>query len=64
MINLVDTKYKIGDTVYVRTDTDAIPCIVIAIVVYDGVVKYKISTGFSEVFEFFEFELTEDKPFL
>lgn len=61
---IIDNIYEIGQVVYLKTDTDQIPRIVISISVYKGgELLYKVASGTSTS-EHYEFELSKEKEFV
>lgn len=39
----IECKYNIGDEVYMRTDTDGIPCVIVGLEVYVDHVRYIVN---------------------
>lgn len=61
---IIDNIYEIGQVVYLKTDTEQIPRIVISIYVYKGgELLYKVASGTSTS-EHYEFELSKEKEFV
>ena len=60
----VNNKYNIGDTVYVRTDVNQIPNIVIAITIYsDTYHTYKINS-MDNCSDYRDYEISSEKNLL
>lgn len=54
--------FEIGSIVYLKTDPDQLPMMVIGYAVYQKHIKYILATGSVES-DFFDFELCESKSF-
>lgn len=63
MSKLLDNKYEIGDTVYLKTDTEQIPRLIYCFVVYRNETLYKVACG-TETSEHYDFELSTEKSAL
>lgn len=63
MSKILDNKYEIGDTVYLKTDPDQIPRIVFCFMVFRSEVLYKIACGVVES-NHYDFELSTEKNVL
>ena len=61
---IIDNIYEIGQVVYLKTDTDQIPRIVISISVYKGgELLYKVASG-TQTSEHYEFELSKERELI
>lgn len=60
---VIDTKYNIGDTVYLVTDKDQLPRIVFCYIVYRSEIIYRIATG-TTTSDHYDFELSDTKDIL
>lgn len=56
---IIDNKFSIGDTVYLKTDTDQKPRLVIAFFVSKQEIKYLISCGKEDKY-FYDIEISEE----
>lgn len=57
---LVDNKYNIGETVYLKTDTDQEPRIVTCIKAYPDGLIYQLSCGIQNT-DHYDFEISKEK---
>lgn len=56
----IDTKFNIGDFVYIITDEDNIRGIITALSVMPNGITYRVSRGVEESYHY-DFELSEEK---
>lgn len=58
---VIDNEYEIGDLVYLKTDAEQLPRIIISIYVYkNGELLYKTASG-TQTSEHYSFELSKEK---
>jgi len=60
---VINNKFNIGDTVYVKTDIDQSPGIITCIQVNPGDILYSVSRN-SSTSHFYDFELSYDRDIL
>lgn len=63
MAIVIDNKYNIGDTVYLKTDPEQLPRIVFCFVVYRQEIIYKLATGIVNS-DHYDFEISDTKNIL
>lgn len=63
MSKILDNKYEIGDTVYLKTDTDQLPRMVYCFMVYRNEILYKVACG-TAISEHYDFELSTERSVL
>ena len=56
----IDNKFEIGDLVYIVTDTEQEPGLIICIEVYQGDLLYRVAQGHNND-SFYDFELSREK---
>jgi hypothetical protein len=59
---IIDNAYTFGDMVYVKTDPQQLPGMIVGIVTYgrEDVIQYVVKVGPSQA-EFFDYELSVEK---
>lgn len=62
-MKVIDTKYEIGDIVYLKTDPEQVERQVFAYIVYRSEIIYKVTMG-TTVSEHYDFELTSEKTYV
>lgn len=63
MIITTEVKHAIGETVYLKTDTDQLPRLIYGFEVYANGLVYMVAQGIN-VSRHYEFELTAEKNIL
>lgn len=58
---MIDNEYNIGDIVYLRTDAEPMPRLVIGLIVSQNGILYQLAQGV-EISTHYDFEMTVDKP--
>ena len=59
-MKVIDNKFEIGQTVYLKTDTEQLPRIVYKFIVYQNSILYALTQGVTET-EHYDFEMAEEK---
>ena len=63
MILTIETKFKIGDFVYIKTDRDQVKRMVTAIMISSNGLTYQVSEGVDYSY-MFAIELTKNKQYI
>jgi hypothetical protein len=63
MAIVIDNKWDIGDTVYLKTDKEQLPRIIFRFIVYRNEILYELATGTINS-SHYDFEISSDKNIL